>query len=345
MRILGFNESTNTLRLIPDTLDDLYLLARIISSGDAVEAKTYRRYRPNESDEGEQKEIIVKIRVEKIEIDKNASRLRLTGKILSGKPEEYVSLGSYHTLNIACGERIDITRDGWPGYIREMLKEAVDASKRPRLGVIALDDEKAAIAYVRGYGIDIAAEIYSKLSKKMKESEYERQKSKFFDEIISKINAMQVDTLIIAGPGLMKDDLKEYIKANRIQISKNIAWVSSSDAERSGIKEAIQSEEVSKLLERDKIKQEFNYLNLLLRGLSVGASFAGKEKVEAAIDTYGAGIVLVNDSVINEPEIKQLLNKAYEQHAKIVIFNADDDAGMQLKGLGNIAVIGKQLAG
>ncbi|MGC8676320.1 MAG: mRNA surveillance protein pelota [Candidatus Micrarchaeia archaeon] len=343
MRILGFNSATNTLRLVPETFDDLYLLARIISAGDEAEARTYRRFKPNENKEGEQKEVVIKIGVEKVEIDKNAARLRLTGKIISGRPEQYIALGSYHTLNIAQGDRLEIAKQEWPGYMRDMLKEAVEAAKKPRLGIVAIDEEKATIAYVRGYGIDIVAEIYSKLSKKMKQSEYEREKNKFFDAVIGKINTMQVDTVIVAGPGFTKDDLKQYISANRIETSKKLAWASASDAERSGIKEALQSEEVAKLLEHDKIKLEFYYLNMLLRGLASGASFAGKGRVEQALEEYNAGIVLVNDSAINDPEIRRLLNKAYEQHAKIEIFNAEDDAGMQLKGLGDIAAIGKQL--
>ncbi|MEM3180967.1 MAG: mRNA surveillance protein pelota [Candidatus Micrarchaeaceae archaeon] len=344
MRILGFNETTNTLSVVPDTFDDLYLLARIIGEGDEIEAKTYRRFRPNEGSEGEQKEVRAKISAEKIEIDKNSLRLRITGKILSGRPEQYIAIGSYHTLNIAQGERISITRKEWPAYIKEILNEAVKESKKSKLGVVVLDEEKATVAYVKGYGIEIATEIYSKLSKKMKQKEYELEKSRFFATLAKKINDMNVNTVIVAGPGFTKDDLKQYISANRIEIGKKLIWTSASDAERSGIREALQSDEVSKLLENEKIKQEFKYLDMLLRGLSLGAAYTGPGKVLDALNTYATGIVLVNDSVINKQEIKEILDTAYKQHVKIRIFNADDDAGMQLKSLGNIAAISKQLA-
>ena len=39
-----------------------------------------------------------------------------------------------------------------------------------------MDEEKASFAYIKGYGIDIFSEIYSKLSKKMNEKEYKKQK-------------------------------------------------------------------------------------------------------------------------------------------------------------------------
>jgi protein pelota len=343
MRVINFNEATNTLSIVADTLDDLYLLARIISPGDKVEAKSYRRYRPSESDEGEQKEVVVEISVEKIELDKNAERLRLTGKITRGKPEQYVAIGSYHTLNLQTGERIAIAKQEWPDYLRAMIRDAVEASKRPRLGVVAIDDEKAVFAYVKGYGISIAAEIYSKLSKKMKQSEYEKEKAKFLQQVAQKIKDMKVDTVVVAGPGFTKEDLKAYMQASRLELGKKLFWVNASDTEISGIKEALWSEELGKFLEKEKVKEEFDYINLFLKGLTFGASFSGVEKVRQAIESYQAGVVLVNDSVINEEDIKQVLKEAYVNKVPIKIFNSEDDAGMQLKSFGNIAAIGKQL--
>ena len=98
MRIIRFNNVSNFLKLEPESIDDLYLLAMIISETDVVEGKSTRRFRPNEGDEGEQKDVTIRVRVERAEIDKNASRLRLSGKITYGHPEEFVVLGSYHTL-------------------------------------------------------------------------------------------------------------------------------------------------------------------------------------------------------------------------------------------------------
>ncbi|MGC8628923.1 MAG: mRNA surveillance protein pelota [Candidatus Micrarchaeia archaeon] len=344
MRILGFNESTNTLRLLPESFDDLYLLARIINENDEVEAESFRRYRPMEGDEGEQKEVVVKIKVEKIEIDKNSERLRLTGTIVSGKPEQYISLGSHHTLNVAQGERIEITKPEWPGYIRDMLRDAVEESKKPRLGIVAIDEDKATIAYVRGYGIEISSEIYSKLSKKMKQQEYEKQRNNFFDEIIKKIRQMPVELVVIAGPGFTKDDLRQYLLVNKIDIGKKLTYAFASDTERSGIREALQSDEASRLMESDKIKKEFQFLDLFLRGLSLGASFTGLENIKQALDNYEIGLLLVNDSVLNDKKIKGLLEQAYRQHVEIKIFNSDDDAGMQLKNFNDIVAVKKSFA-
>src|SRR5690348_482215 len=104
MHLLKTFEATSTLRLRPDSFDDLYLIERIIGIGDNVESKSTRRFRASENDVGELKEVIVKIAVEKVELDKGAGMLRFGGKILWGRPEEFIKLQSYHTINIAVGD-------------------------------------------------------------------------------------------------------------------------------------------------------------------------------------------------------------------------------------------------
>ncbi len=339
MRIIRLNPVSNALKLEPESFDDLYLLAIIISAGDRVEAHTYRRFKAHETDVGEQKEVVIKITVEKIEIDKSAGRLRLIGKIISGHPAEFISMGSHHTINVANGDVIDIEKDEWKDYILKRLRQAQQEARKPKLGIIVMDDEKALISYIKGYGIDIVTELYSRLSKRMKEKDYGKQRAQYFNDIIKAVENMSVDIIIIAGPGFTKDDLKKYISDMNIEIKKRLVYASASDAERSGIREVMKSGTVGELLENEHVKKEFEYLNRFLAGLRAGISMSGIEKVLDAIRNSRPERILVNDSVINEDEIKKVLDVADKHGIRIEIFNADDDAGMQLKNFKNIVAI------
>ena len=343
MRVLKFNDISNTIKLEPDSFDDLYLLAMIIANGDKVDGRSYRRFKPSEGDLGEQKEVFVRLNVEKVEIDKNSDRLRIAGKILSGRPEEFIRMGSYHTLNLAPGDIIEITKNEWKNYILKRIKEAVEESKKPKLGVIAMDDEKATLAYIKGYGIEIVSEIYSHLSKKMSEKDFAKQKEAFFIEIIRSIENMKVEIVVIAGPGFTKDDLKKYMENTGMKASKRIIYTSASDAERSGIREAMQSRTVGKLLESEHVKKEFEYLNIFLGGLRFGASFFGIEGVREALGSHRIGVVMINDSSLNDEKMKEILDRVDESGIKIEIFNAEDDAGAQLHGFKDIAAISSSL--
>lgn len=339
MRIVRLNGVTNFLKVEPQSFDDLYLLAIVISPGDKVEAHSYRRFKANERDTGEQKEVFIQLLIEKVEIDKGAGRLRLMGEIKGGHPQEFISMGSHHTINVAPGDIIDIQKEEWKSYIIRRLKQAVADSRKPRLGIVILDDEKALFAYVRGYGIDLANELYSHLSKRMKEKDFAKQRNEYFNEIISSINNMSVDLVIVAGPGFTKDDIKRYMADNHIEVKKRLSYMPASDAERSGIREVMRSNAVAELLESEHVKKEFEYLNTFLQELRLGKAHYGPDNVAKAFQEDRPERVLVNDSAINSESIKKVLDLADKKGVKIEIFNSEDDAGIQLKNFKDIACI------
>ncbi len=339
MRLIRFNPVSNAVKVEPDSFDDLYLLAIIISKGDMVEARSYRRFKASETDTGEQKEVTVKITVEKVEIDKAAGRLRLMGTIKEGRPAEFIILGSHHTINVAPGDIIDIFKEEWKDYILKRLKQAQQESRKPKLGVIVLDDEKALVSYIKGYGIDIVTELYSRLSKRMKEKDFEKQKVQYFNDVIKAIENMSVDMVILAGPGFTKEDIKKYISANNIEMKKRLFYAPASDAERSGIREVMRSSAVSDLLQNEHVKREFEYLNTFLSELRVGSASYGTDGVAKAISDSRPAAIIVNDSVINDAKVKKVLDMADSRNIKIEIFNADDDAGIQLKAFKDIAAV------
>jgi protein pelota len=339
MRVVRFNSVSNFLKLEPESMDDLYLIAMIISTGDVVEAHSKRRFRPSEGDVGEQKDVTLRISVEKTEMDKNAVRLRLSGRIVYGHPEEFVTLGSYHTLNIAAGEIIDIQKQEWKSYILKRIRQAVIDSKKPRLGVIVLDDEKALVSYIKGYGIEPVSELYSRLSKRMKEKDFEKRRVEYFADVIAAAERMAVDMVVIAGPGFTKDDVKKYMEDKGIKVKKRIIYAPASDAERSGIREVMQSPTVTRVLENEHVKREFEYMNKLLLEIRAGVGVYGVERIEESLDKKGAEAVLVNDDVINEDDVKRVLDRADKLGIRIEIFNSDDDAGIQLKNFSGIAII------
>lgn len=343
MKIISFNSVTNLIKLVPESYDDLYLLAILLDKNDKIGSRSYRRFKSTEDDVGEQKEVFIRISLEKAEIDKSAWRLRLNGKIIEGNPIEFVRLNSYHTLNIGISDLIEVEKPEWKEYILKRLKQSVVDAKKPKLAVIALDDEKATVAYIRGYGIDITTELYSKLSKKLSEKEFEKLKQQYFDSIIKLLSDLDVGIVILAGPGFTKDDIKKYIEVKGIKISKRLFYESCSDPERSGIREVMQSDIVSKIFENEHIKKEFEYLNIFLSSLRVGSSLSGIDRVSDALDNYSIGVVLVNDSVLWEEKIKKLLEKADKQNVAIEIFNSEDDAGKQLASFKNIVGIEKYL--
>ncbi len=339
MKLIRFSEEFGTLKARVDNLEDLWALQRVVFAGDIVKAESERKFKPEEGSEGEFKTVVITLRVEKTELDKSAGRLRILGKIMEGKPLEYVKLNSYHTLNIAPDTELEISKSKWHRYLVDVVRNAVLESKRPRLGLIVVDDEKALPAYLLGYGIEFKNTIYSNLSKRMSQKDFREQEKKYFDEVLGVAARMNVDTVVIAGPGFTKDDIKAYAnESGALKKSvKNLVFGSASNAERSGIYELIKSESVAKLMQRERISREFALMEQFLQGLGAGTSKYGIENVSTAIDDATAGIVLVNDSTLWDKNTEDVLEKAEKRRLTIEIFNADDEAGMQLGGFKGIA--------
>src|SRR5271165_3415913 len=100
MKITQQDKKENLIRLIPENLEDLWHLERILAPGDEVQSGSWRSFKATEGATAEKKKIDIRLHIEKIEFARHANRLRLTGKILSGTPVEYVQTGSYHTIDV-----------------------------------------------------------------------------------------------------------------------------------------------------------------------------------------------------------------------------------------------------
>jgi protein pelota len=340
MKLLKFYDSKNTLKLRIDTLDDLWTVQRIIFADDMVKAESLRKFKANEKDTGERKDVTIILKVEKTELDKTAMMLRILGTIVDGRPLEYVKLNSHHSLGVAPGDTIEITKTEWKDYMIKMLKNAVSDTKKARLGVIAVDEEKALPALLLGYGIEFKNEIYSRLSKRMSQKEFVEQEKKYFQSILDLASEMKCENVIIAGPGFTKEDVKAFGEQSGFMkklSGKRLIFESISNTERSGIYELIKSEKVEELLHRERIRQEFQLMEEFLTGISTGKSKYGKKNVFEAIETYEARAVLVNDSMIGDAEMQKLLDRAEKNRIKIEVFNSDDEVGRQLNGFGGIA--------
>ncbi len=338
MKIIRFQESTGSLKLRADNVNDIWTIQRIILKDDMVKSESFRKFKSNDRDVGELKEVIIKVKVEKTEFDKNSNKLRISGKIIEGKPLDYIRLGSYHTLNISEGDTLEITKLHWPNYMRELISEAIKNTKKVILGIIVVDDEKALFAYLLGYGIEFGNEIYSRLSKRLSQKDFQEQEKKYFQKILDLCVTMNVDTIIIAGPGFTKDNIKDFAEKGGFlkKINKQIIFENTSSAERSAVYELIKSDSVANLLEKEKIRKEFKMMEEFLSAYSIGKGIYGIKNIKDAIENYEINVLLVNDNMLGDEEFQKVLEIAEKNKIKIEIINSNDEVGIQLHSFKDI---------
>ena len=121
MKITKKDYKRGIVELIPDTVDDLYAIYRILKVGNKVKASTSRRIRRKEedgrADSGERIKMTLEI---ELAFHGFGDNLRLKGKILSG-PENLVSIGTYHTLSLSLMEKVSVSKENWTPIEKKVL--------------------------------------------------------------------------------------------------------------------------------------------------------------------------------------------------------------------------------
>jgi protein pelota len=334
MRIVHFERKTGEMKIQPDTLDDLWHLEKVIAPGDQVEAHTLRTYKVGTKEE--KKSVTIRVKAERVEFAKNANRLRILGPIVWGDPEEYVQLGKYHTIEVEPGERLKITKE-WKNHEIKRLQDAEKESKKPRIRIIVLDEEKALTGFLRASGVDYGPEFYSSGSKR--DEKYETKKLEYFGTIMAEVER-HPEKYVIAGPGFAKDNLKDFIGKRKPELLKRIVFESVSYAERSGVNELFANGIIERIMGEERSANEMKLMEELLAHVykDTGKAVYGLAEVKKAADAFAIERLLVLDEYLRkDKEAEAVVDAADKTKAEIVVVTSEGDAGAKLKGFGKIA--------
>ncbi len=333
MKIIHFDGKTGEMKLVADTNDDLWHIEKVIEKGDLAEASTLRTYKVGKREE--KKRVRIKINVERVEYSKSVNRLRLLGKIISGSPKEFVQLGKHHTIDIEPGTKFKIIKR-WKQYQIKRLKQAVSESKKPRIRIIVMDDEKALTAVLRPFGMEYGPEFYSTGSKR--DEKYEEAEKSYLGKIAAEIGRHE-EKYIVAGPGFEKEKLKKFLSSRNPELLKRITFESCSYAERSGVDELLKRGVVEKIAGEERYEQELKMVEELITEINKdrGKAAYGIKEVKKAVEYGAVSRLLVLDEYIRTSEEAEKAAEAAEKSgADVMIVSSDGDAGLKLKGMGKI---------
>lgn len=336
MRIVHFDRKFGVMKIQVDTLDDMWHLDKVIAPGDEAESHSLRTYKVGTKEE--KKSVTVRLKVERVEFAKSANRLRILGPIVWGEPEEYIQLGKYHSIDVEKGGTIKVTKN-WKNYEVKRLEDAVRESKKPKIRIIVLDEEKALNAMLRAYGVEYGAEFYSSGSKR--DENYEKTQGEYFGKIMAEIER-HPEKYIIAGPGFTKDNLKKSIEKKNPELLKKITFENVSYAERSGVNELFNRGVVEKIMGEERFENEMKLFEELMVAVhkDTGLAVYGVGEVKKAVEAFAVKKLLVLDEYLRaDAEAAAVADLADKNKAEIVIFSSEGDAGAKLKGMGKIAAL------
>ena len=83
----------------------------------------------------------------KTDFDAAASQLHVSGMV--AEENDFVKLGGFHTLDLELHRNFTLEKaDGWDSVALEILKEAVDATKRANLWAVVMQEGLANICLI-----------------------------------------------------------------------------------------------------------------------------------------------------------------------------------------------------
>ncbi|MEM4137790.1 MAG: mRNA surveillance protein pelota [Candidatus Anstonellaceae archaeon] len=340
MQILKQNKAENLIELLPQNTEDLWHLSNIIEVGDKIEAVSFRTYQANEQTEKEKKKVVVIVEVEKTEFSKFTNHLRVSGKIVGGKPLEYLQLGSYHTIDLQPGYSVKIIKE-WQNYHLGRIKKAIEDTKKPKLYILLMDEKKALFAKILGFGIEYSWEMEFKTTKKLDQKNFEKEKKQNYEEIEKKIEQLgeQNFTLLLAGPGFEAKNFFEYLKQKKNKIVSKIILEHCSYAEKSGVIELLKKGVVNKVIQEQQIAFELKIMEEFKTLLAKGSNKItyGYDNIKKALENEAIEKIVVLDSLLSTKEqIKQLVIETEKRNKPVYIFSSHSEAGEELKAFGGL---------
>lgn len=342
MKIIHQDLDHNTIKLIPETLDDIWHLSNIIQEQDLVRALTFRTDEQAtdkaRTKKASKKKMKLGIRVEQVKFHEFSDRLRIHGVIEEG-PQD---LGSYHTINVTAenNDKITIVKQQWKPHELKRLEEAVKQTSHTVVLFVSLDTDEATIAVLRQSGVQWIADVQSHQSGKQYESD--NTEKQYFGEIFIIIKEKMSDqtTVVIVGPGFTTDHLLKYIKETSYITDEHILVYPTGNAGMNGVHEAIKSGVVEHIAKENRVVIETKIVDDVFSKIRQNGLVAyGFDDVKKAVEASAVELLVISDSVVRSHDGDQLLQKAELFQSDFIIINSMHDAGKKLDGLGGIAAL------
>lgn len=338
MKVLKIDKKTGEITCIPETMDDLWHLEKIISKGDIVFGSTDRKIKPSkEGEKTERIKLFIELEVTEVHFQEFSENLRINGIILGGKPEEFIELKSHQSIEITPSEKIRLAKKELKQWQIDRLKKAADTSAAAKLLVILLDDEQAELAFINNYSISKKATIKEKRLGKR----YTQEKSEYFDEILQKIIILEPKKILLAGPGFVKENLKKFIETKKIKGMPTVLIENTNSIGDTGFNELTKQGKLDRIEKELVLSKETKTIEEFLACLAKGKAEYGEENVKKAIGIGAVEKIILAETFLmqNRDSAETLLDLGEKYGCISEIISARNPNEKQITGMGGVVAI------
>lgn len=353
MKVLEFDKKKGTIRVVPENVDDLWVLYNVIRRGDQVYARTTREIKVDEEGsrptKGKRIALSMGVRVEKLSFQQDDDRLRASGMVVEA-PEDLGLLSSHHTLNITLERPVTILKEEWLSSDVSRIERASREETNPII-VVSLDDERGCAAVLRHHGIDVKAEINARLPGKQEAEKRGAAQVTYFNTLLKELvltwNANH-GLIAVIGPGFLKESFVKYARERQPDLVKNISVLRTvGNGGIAGVEEAVRSGVLDIVARKIRVIEETRAVEELLSRMGSDRKDIayGKEAVKTAIVHGAVDLLLVDDELLREAadeerrDLENLMREVEKMRGRIMIVSAEHEAGRNLLSIGGVAAL------
>ena len=350
MRIVHKDLKHGSIKIVTNSLDDLWALYSVVEKGDLVHARTTREVKTEGVGRPSSKRLSVSmwLSVEKVQFDGEMSRLRIHGKVKEA-PEDLNIQGTYHTISIRPDDQLTVTKEHWYDYQLERLEKA-QVEEEPLI-VLAIDSDESCISAVRTYGVDVKVEIRSRLPGKRESQKREEALKQYYSEVSKALERTLGGTMgkvAIVGPAFAKDHLWKYLRENFSETAKHVVSVKSVSAGGlSGVYEAVRCGLVGSIAKNARVARETAMVEEVLARLgasrgdvSYGFSEVENDATSGAVETLMISNQELKDASDEERgRIEKIMRMVESRNGKVHLISAEHEGGKKLASVGGIAAL------
>lgn len=338
MKLLDRNKGT--IKVVVETADDLWFLHTIIDKGDLCSGDSEYKYKIGGSEAKAQvikKRVWVKISVEKTEFDRG--QFRITGKVVDGSEE--VPRGSFHSLDVFEGVRLEIAKERWLEYQEQKLEEALNSAKLSTL-LVLFDREQAIFAVLKPNGYDVLLTLKGDVPKKGVD---ESRIHSFYKDIAKHMADLKerhrAEHVIAASPSFWK----EYLEKELGDIKSSTIFTTVSAVDETAVNEILRRPELQQALKAERTSRELVMIEQVLQALAKDKLIYGFADLEAAVAEGNLSELFVSENAItkakeedNFAQLESIMRTASDIKAKVHLFSTHD-AMVKVDGFGGVVGI------
>ncbi|MFT4343151.1 MAG: mRNA surveillance protein pelota [Candidatus Woesearchaeota archaeon] len=337
MKKLSYNAKTGVLVVIPQSVDDLWLLSSVIQPRAFVTAKTTRKVRLSDT-KVEKKVYIMRILVEAVLFENEL--LRVQGLVQSEHDD--IAKGSNHSFSIGIHDQITVEQD-WLAYHLSRIQEA--GQEKVDVLLVAMDREEAFFAHLTGQGYEIISHLKGDVVKK---GDAQSVSKDFYAEIITVlkeyISRYSLNHVVIASPSFFKEDLVKRMPA---EMKKKVVLATCSDVSERAFAELLKRDEVKSVLASERLAYESSQIEEFFTALGKdGLCTYGPHEVSEHAKAGAILKLFVSTNHIAHAREKNsyddlhiLMKTVEDSRGEVIILSSENEAGARLDGVSGIAAL------